>query len=59
MQQIIVTTIVMVLALIILPLTVIWSINTLFPTLLIAYTWQTWLATIVIVGAVRGYGSRK
>jgi len=30
------------------PLIVIWSANTLFPTLAIPYTWQTWLATILL-----------
>jgi hypothetical protein len=30
------------------PFIVIWSANTLFPALAIAYTWQTWLATILL-----------
>lgn len=30
------------------PLIVIWSANTLFPSLAIPYTWQTWLATILL-----------
>ena len=30
------------------PLIVIWSANTLFPALAIPYTWETWLATILL-----------
>ena len=30
------------------PFIVIWSANTLFPNLAIPYTWQTWLATILL-----------
>jgi hypothetical protein len=30
------------------PFIVIWSANTLFPALAIPYTWQTWLATILL-----------
>ena len=30
------------------PFIVIWSANTLFPALVIPYTWQTWLATILL-----------
>ena len=32
------------------PWLVIWAMNTLFPVLLIPYTWQTWLA-VLIMGA--------
>ena len=32
------------------PWLVIWAMNTLFPILLIPYTWQTWLA-VLIMGA--------
>jgi hypothetical protein len=43
--------IVFVLALIALaPLCIIWSVNTLFPALAIPYTWETWIATIVVAG---------
>jgi hypothetical protein len=31
------------------PLLTIWALNTLFPSLAIAYTWQTW-AAIVLLG---------
>ena len=30
------------------PFIVIWSANTLFPALAIPYTWETWLATILL-----------
>ena len=30
------------------PLIVIWSVNTLFPSLVIPYTWETWLATVLL-----------
>jgi len=30
------------------PLIVIWSANILFPALAIPYTWETWLATILL-----------
>ena len=29
------------------PLALIWALNTLFPTLLIPYTFETWLAAVV------------
>jgi hypothetical protein len=32
------------------PLAIIWSVNTLFPVLAIPYTWETWLAAIVVAG---------
>ncbi len=38
-----------------LTLLVIWSLNTLFPVLEIQYTWQSCIAVIALVGAVRGY----
>jgi hypothetical protein len=31
------------------PLVVIWSLNTLFPVLAISFTWKTWLATVVLI----------
>jgi hypothetical protein len=47
----IVSVAVFVLALIVLgPLLTIWSMNTLFPTLAIPYTWETWAAVVVIGG---------
>jgi hypothetical protein len=33
------------------PILVIWSINTLFPVLTIPYTLETWIATFVLSGA--------
>jgi len=40
---------VLVVALVVLgPLFVIWSMNTLFPILAIPYTWQTWLSVLVM-----------
>jgi hypothetical protein len=40
---------VLIVALVVLgPLFVIWSMNTLFPILAIPYTWQTWLSVLVM-----------
>lgn len=36
------------------PLLTIWSLNTLFPVLAIAYTWETWAAIILLGMWVRG-----
>ena len=43
------------------PIVGIWSLNTLFPVLHIAYTWETWLAFGILFGSVTGlsFGSRK
>ena len=43
------------------PLAGIWSLNTLFPTLAIPYTWETWLAFLFLLGSATGLklGSRK
>ena len=30
------------------PLLVIWALNTLFPIVTIAYTWETWLAVLIL-----------
>ena len=38
------------------PIVAIWSLNTLFPVLAIPYTIETWLATAVIAGIIRGDG---
>ena len=44
--------IVVIIALIVLgPLVTIWSLNILFPTLAIPYSWETW-AAIVVLGSV-------
>lgn len=34
------------------PLALIWSLNTLFPILAIPYSWQAWVAIFVIVSAL-------
>jgi hypothetical protein len=36
------------------PLLTIWALNTLFPVLAIAYTWQTWAAIVLLGMWVRG-----
>jgi hypothetical protein len=36
------------------PLLTIWSLNTLFPVLAIPYSIETWLATAIIAGIIRG-----
>jgi hypothetical protein len=43
------------------PLAGIWSLNTLFPILHIPYTWETWLAYLLVFGSLTGlsFGSRK
>jgi len=38
------------------PLFVLWAMNTLFPTLAIPYTFETWCATILIGVFLRGEG---
>lgn len=32
------------------PLGIIWSMNVLFPSLAIPYTWETWLAVLIMSG---------
>jgi len=39
------------------PLCTIWALNTLFPVLNIAYTFETWCAVVVLWGL--GFGVRK
>jgi hypothetical protein len=43
------------------PLAGIWSLNTLFPVLHIPYTWETWLAFLLLFGSATGlrFGSKK
>lgn len=36
------------------PLAGVWSLNTLFPVLAIPYTWETWLAFLLIFGSATG-----
>jgi len=48
---------VLMIALIILgPIATIWSLNTLFPVLAIPYTFETWVASVIIAGIIRGDG---
>jgi hypothetical protein len=48
---------------IVMPIAIIWSLNTLFPVLAIPVTIDTWMASIILSGAVGGsafsFGSRK
>jgi hypothetical protein len=41
------------------PLLTIWALNTLFPVLAIDYTWQTWLAVVIIGGLFKSSVSIK
>jgi hypothetical protein len=41
------------------PLLSIWALNTLFPVLAIPYTFETWLAVILVGGMFRGSFIRK
>lgn len=41
------------------PIVTIWALNTLFPALVIPYTFETWLAIIVIGSALRANVSVK
>ena len=41
------------------PLLSIWALNTLFPVLAISYTFDTWLAMLLIGGVFRGSFSTK
>lgn len=36
------------------PFAGIWALNTLFPVLSIGYSWETWLATFLLSGAIFG-----
>ena len=38
------------------PLAGIWSLNTLFPVLVIPYTWETWLAFLLLFGSITPAG---
>lgn len=41
------------------PLTIIWALNTLFPLLAIAYNFWTWLAVLILSGATHGKVKEK
>lgn len=47
-----------ILLIILAPLALIWAINTLFPSVAIPYTFETWAAS-VIIGSVFGVGKVK
>ena len=38
------------------PIVTIWALNALFPVLAIPYTLETWFATVIIGGIIRGDG---
>jgi len=62
MTKIIFVTALVVLIIVGLPLATIWSLNTLFPALEIAYSVETWFATMVlgsIVGGTTGISFKK
>jgi hypothetical protein len=40
------------------PLLGIWSLNTLFPVLAIPYTWETWLAFLLLFGSASGLSAK-
>jgi hypothetical protein len=42
------------LIIVVVPLATIWSLNTLFPVLAIAYSVETWFAAVVLGGVVGG-----
>ena len=47
--------VVLIIALVVLgPLATIWALNVLFPILAIPYSWQTWLAVLVIGAFLKG-----
>jgi hypothetical protein len=43
----------LIIALVIVPLITIWSLNTLFPALVIPYTFETWLATVILGASIK------
>ena len=45
-------TVLVVLLVLVGPFVSIWCLNTLFPSLAIAYTWDTWLAAVLLGSAV-------
>jgi hypothetical protein len=52
MTKLILLILLIVVALAVSPLLIIWSLNTLFPTLVIPYTIWTWLAALVLFASV-------
>lgn len=41
------------------PFLTIWALNTLFPVLVIAYTWKTWCAVLLLGLALNPYRQHK
>jgi hypothetical protein len=52
-QKILIATAIVLTLIIVGPLTVIWSLNTLFPVLDIPYTLETWFSTIILGGVFK------
>ena len=43
-----------VLAIVLVPLITIWALNTLFPVLAIPYSFETWVAVVIVRGVMQG-----
>lgn len=56
MSKVTILLILLILVVVLGPIATIWAVNTLFPTLAIPYTLETWLATVIIGGIFRGDG---
>lgn len=56
MSKVTILLILLILVVVLGPIATIWAMNTLFPTLAIPYTLETWLATVIIGGIFRGDG---
>lgn len=56
MSKVTILLVLLVLVVVLGPIATIWAVNTLFPTLAIPYTLETWLATVIIGGIFRGDG---
>lgn len=57
--NIIIGIIVIVSLIVAIPFIVIWSLNTLFAGLAIAYTWQTWLAVFALTFVVKSTNYKR
>ena len=56
MSKVTILLILLILVVVLGPIATIWAVNTLFPTLAIPYTLETWFATVIIGGIFRGDG---
>ena len=54
MNKILLIVVFVVLLIVLAPIATIWSLNTLFPTLAIPFTFDTWMASLVLGGVVGG-----